>query len=202
MLSAFHCGDCGPVAGVVAGGVDCACNRLEIQTMPTTLRRSHISALIDASLRAIASIHGTQPDRADSGQQIAQPGPAVYPTPNAAPRSIAPAPQAPPDSMLHVRTRPRLLSLYKTALFEHLQMLHYRRKCHIERISQARNGNRPLADPLHHRAARRIAQRVEDSVDIATLSAQVPRPVFPAAYAIRPHAFPGHPRTRNTLPEK
>src|SRR5579859_5939190 len=55
---------------------------------------------------------------------------------------------------------------HQPAVFEHLQMLHYRCERDDQRLRQLRDRDRPLAQPFHNRPARWVAERVKDAMDV------------------------------------
>src|SRR5580700_2398374 len=59
--------------------------------------------------------------------------------------------------------------MHQSALLQYLQVLHHRCERDIQGQRQARNRQRPLAQLLHDRAPRGIAQRVKYPVDIHSL---------------------------------
>ena len=60
---------------------------------------------------------------------------------------------------------PTLLRLNEVALFEHLEVLYDGGKGNAERRREIRDRSGAPTQPLHHRAARGIGQRVKDLVD-------------------------------------
>lgn len=60
-------------------------------------------------------------------------------------------------------------------------MLHHGGQRHLKGLGQMRDRHRPRAEPLKHRAARRVAERMEDAGDVGITPFHLPRLPPPGA---------------------
>ena len=64
--------------------------------------------------------------------------------------------------------RPHATDLLRTndgRVFEHAEMLHHGRQCHIERLGQGTDRARAYSEPLDNRPPRRLREGMEGSVN-------------------------------------
>src|SRR5713226_8536731 len=99
-------------------------------------------------------------------EELAQPVQPSLPQPHA----LVDPPPGEPEALRSdpaIPHPPDLLGADHPALLENLKMLDHRRERDRERLGQPADRDRPAAQPLQHRPSGRVAERVEDTVDMS-----------------------------------